>query len=203
MLEFKLVPFLVGTGLLVVLTVASGLAFTFLLRTSSRVRTVVAGTLFGLTVWAVLQHFLLPAVQPLVTKKGFTPQWYAASFGVYGAVLGGLLSLGGRRDTDGSKPAAAAPPSGRDRRRPPGSPRRSGWPSGGGPGRLEVESGRLGDHGRLPTSEPAGGCSTDRSGQAACRPASMRARRSRRSTPCSTSTSTASPSPSVSRARTM
>ena len=84
MLEFKLVPFLVGTGLLVVLTVASGLAFTFLLRTSSRVRTVVAGTLFGLTVWAVLQHFLLPAVQPLVTEKGFTPQWYAASFGVYG-----------------------------------------------------------------------------------------------------------------------
>ena len=110
-LEFKLVPFLVGTGVLVVFTVASGVAFTFLLRTASRARTVVAGALFGLTVWAVLQYFLLPAVQPLVTEKGFTPQWYAASFGVFGLVLGLLMSLGRQHDTgDGSAPADAAPP---------------------------------------------------------------------------------------------
>lgn len=112
-LEFKLVPFLVGTAVLVVLTVASGVAFTFLLRTAARARVVIAGALFGLTVWAVLQYFLLPAVQPLVTEKGFTPQWYAASFGVFGLVLGVLLALGGSRDGAAAPPSAPSAPSAR------------------------------------------------------------------------------------------
>ena len=116
----KLAPFFAGTGVLVVLTVASGVVFTLLLRTVSRARTVVAGALFGLTVWALLQYFLLPAVQPLVTEKGFTPQWYAASFGVFGLALGLLLSLGGERDSGrGSAPAAAAPPGRTGRPVPP------------------------------------------------------------------------------------
>ena len=65
-----------------------------------------AGVLFGLTVWAFLQYFGFPLVQPLVTEKGFPPQWYAASFGVYGLVLGLLVAAGSARDGGGDGGAA-------------------------------------------------------------------------------------------------
>jgi hypothetical protein len=95
-LEFSLPAFLLGVGVLVVLTVALGMVFAALVRSQSPWRVWLAAVLFALTGWALLQYFLLPAVQPLVTEKGFTPEWYALSFAVYGAVLGGLLAARGR-----------------------------------------------------------------------------------------------------------
>lgn len=107
-LEFDLVPLLVGTAVLVVVTALGGLAFAALVRARARVRVLLAGVLFGLTVWAVLQYFGFPLIQPLVTEKGFPPHWYAISFGVYGLVLGLLLAA--RRSEDGDvTPAASAP----------------------------------------------------------------------------------------------
>jgi hypothetical protein len=75
-----------------VLTAILGLLFTLLLRTRERWRMLVAGLLFGLTAWALLQYFVLPVLFPLVTEKGFPPLWYALSFGVFGLALGGLLA---------------------------------------------------------------------------------------------------------------
>ena len=116
-LEFELVPFLVGVAVLVVLTVVLGAVFAALVRAGQRVRIVLAGLLFGLTGWALLQYFLLPVLFPLVVDKGFPPRWYAASFAVYGLVLGLLLALmpehGGGRAA--YAPAAAAPATGRRR----------------------------------------------------------------------------------------
>ena len=106
-LEFELVSFLVGVLVLVVLTVALGVLFTALLRARQRVRIVVAGLLFGLTGWALLQYFLLPVVFPLVVDKGFPPRWYAATFAVYGAALGALVALLAPSDT--AAPAVATP----------------------------------------------------------------------------------------------
>lgn len=91
-LQFKLVPFLVGVVVLVVLTVALGAVFGALVRARPRARIFLAGLLFALTGWALLQYFLLPLLFPLVTDKGFTPRWYAVTFGVYGLVLGALVA---------------------------------------------------------------------------------------------------------------
>lgn len=98
-LEFDLIPFVVGVLVLVVLTVALGALFAFLIRAEAPPRVLLAGILFALTGWAALQYFLLAALFPLVTEKGFTPDRYALSFAVYGAVLGALVAippLGGR-----------------------------------------------------------------------------------------------------------
>ncbi|MDQ4133016.1 MAG: PQQ-dependent sugar dehydrogenase, partial [Actinomycetota bacterium] len=78
-LEFEIVSFVVGVLVLVVLTVALGVVFAALLRARQRARIALAGLLFGLTGWALLQYFLLPAVFPLVVDKGFPPRWYAAT----------------------------------------------------------------------------------------------------------------------------
>ena len=91
-LEFEPVSFIVGVVLLLVLTSILGLLFTMLLRTRQQWRILVAGLLFGLTAWALLQYFVLPILFPLVTEKGFPPLWYALSFGVFGLVLGALLA---------------------------------------------------------------------------------------------------------------
>jgi len=96
-LEFSLPAFLLGVAVLVVLTVVLGVVFAVLVRAEAPWRVALAGVLFALTGWAALQYFLLPLVQPLVTEKGFTPEWYALSFGVYGLVLGVLLAGRGRR----------------------------------------------------------------------------------------------------------
>ncbi|HVM06078.1 MAG TPA: PQQ-dependent sugar dehydrogenase [Acidimicrobiales bacterium] len=121
-LDFDLLPTAVGAVVLLAVTALGGLAFAFLLRASSRLRVLVAGVLFGLTVWALLQYFGFPLVQPLVTEKGFPPQWYAASFAVYGLVLGALVAAGGERETGGDgggggapSPAPAPAPSAGDR----------------------------------------------------------------------------------------
>jgi glucose/arabinose dehydrogenase len=98
-LEFDLVSFVVGVLVLVVLTVALGIVFAALLRARQRVRIVVAGLLFGLTGWALLQYFLLPVVFPLVVDKGFPPRWYAATFAVYGVALGAAVALLAPSDT--------------------------------------------------------------------------------------------------------
>ena len=91
-LEFEAVSFIVGVIVLLVLTAILGLVFTLLLRTRQQWRILVAGLLFGLTAWALLQYFVLPVLFPLVTEKGFPPLWYALSFGVFGLALGALLA---------------------------------------------------------------------------------------------------------------
>jgi glucose/arabinose dehydrogenase len=86
-LQFELVSFIIGILVLLVLTGIGGGIFNYINKSSSN-RRIFAGLLFGLTVWALLQYLLLPIIQPLVTEKGFPPVWYAASFAVYGLVLG-------------------------------------------------------------------------------------------------------------------
>jgi glucose/arabinose dehydrogenase len=107
-LEFKLVPFVVGVLVLVVLTVVLGVVFALLVRAGQRVRIAAAGLLFGLTGWALLQYFVLPVLFPLVVDKGFPPRWYAATFAVYGLALGALLALLPGAGAAGA-PARAAP----------------------------------------------------------------------------------------------
>lgn len=110
-LEFRPVPFLVGVAVLVVITVALGAVFAGLVRAAQRARILLAGLLFALAGWALLQYFVLPLVFPLVTDKGFTPKWYAVSFGVYGLVLGALLAgLPGREPAPSAGPSVAAAP---------------------------------------------------------------------------------------------
>ena len=109
-LEFSLPAFALGVGVLVVLTVALGAVFAALVRAQSAWRVALAAVLFSLTGWAALQYFILPLVQPLVTEKGFTPEWYALSFAVYGVVLGALMALrGGGEPPAATTPAAATP----------------------------------------------------------------------------------------------
>ncbi|HVL05136.1 MAG TPA: PQQ-dependent sugar dehydrogenase [Acidimicrobiales bacterium] len=108
-LEFSLPAFVLGVAVLLVLTVALGAVFGALVRAQARWRVALAGLLFALTGWALLQYFLLPLVQPLVTEKGFTPEWYALSFGVYGLVLGALMALRGGDGERAVRAPAAAP----------------------------------------------------------------------------------------------
>jgi glucose/arabinose dehydrogenase len=91
-LEFVLAPFVVGLVVLLVLTAVLGLIFAWLLRPRTALHSVIAGVLFGLTFWMLLQHVLGPWLFPLVSDKGFPPLWYAISFGLYGLILGLLLS---------------------------------------------------------------------------------------------------------------
>lgn len=96
-LSFDLVSFLVGLVVLVALTGLLGAVFGMVLR-GGGARGVLAGLAFGLAAWAGLQFFLLPALFPLVSDKGFPPPWYAVSFGLFGLLLGVLLvAFGGRR----------------------------------------------------------------------------------------------------------
>jgi glucose/arabinose dehydrogenase len=90
-LEFELVSFIVGVMVLLVLTGLAGGVFAQILKTKENWKVLLSGTIFGLTVWAILQYFLLPVLQPLITEKGFPPSWYAISFAVYGLALGLLL----------------------------------------------------------------------------------------------------------------
>jgi glucose/arabinose dehydrogenase len=91
-LRFETVPFIVGLLVILVLTSLLGLLFAAFLRTQQRGRAILAGLLYGLTIWAVLQYFVLPLLFPLVSDKGFPPFWYAVAFGIYGLVLGALLA---------------------------------------------------------------------------------------------------------------
>jgi hypothetical protein len=92
-LEFHLWPFLVGLLVVLVLTGLLGIVFALLLRSWTSWRVILAGLFFGLTVWALLQYFILPPLFPLVAEKGFPPLWYAVAFAVYGLALGLLLAL--------------------------------------------------------------------------------------------------------------
>ena len=118
-LEFELVPVLVGVAVLLVLTVAFGVVFAGLIRARGPARIVLAGLLFGLAGWALLQYFVLPLLFPLVTEKGFTPRWYAASFALYGLALGVLVAL--LRPRPAALAAAPGPP-------PPSGPAPGGPP---------------------------------------------------------------------------
>ena len=52
--------------------------------------------------WAIIQYVICSALFPLVVEKGYPPRWYAASFAVYGLVLGVLVALlPGRQDGGG------------------------------------------------------------------------------------------------------
>lgn len=91
-LEFDLLSVLAGLFVLGVLAAILGAIFSKLVRTADSGRVILAGVLFGLTGWAVLQYFVLPSLFPLVVEKGFTPFWFAATFGIFGLVLGILFS---------------------------------------------------------------------------------------------------------------
>jgi glucose/arabinose dehydrogenase len=91
-LEFDIVSFLVGLLVVLVLTSLLGLLFTAFLRTNRPSRIILAALFYGLTIWALLQYFVLPLLFPLVSDKGFPPFWYAVAFGIYGLALGALLA---------------------------------------------------------------------------------------------------------------
>jgi glucose/arabinose dehydrogenase len=93
-LDFVWAPFLIGLVVLLALTALLGLIFAGLLRPRTALHSVIAGLLFGLTFWMLLQHFVGPWLFPLVSDKGFPPLWYAISFALYGVILGLLLSRG-------------------------------------------------------------------------------------------------------------
>ncbi len=92
-LQFEAVPFFVGLVVVLVITALLGALFAWILRTRGRARVIIAGLLYGLAVWALLQYVLLPFLFPLVTEKGFPPVWYAVSFGLYGLLLGLFFAL--------------------------------------------------------------------------------------------------------------
>jgi len=96
-LEFDLASFVVGIGVLLVLTGGLGALFALLVRKHSPWKVALSGALFGLGTWAALQSFLLPALVPLVSDKGLPPLWLAAAFLLYGIALGILTSVA-RRD---------------------------------------------------------------------------------------------------------
>ena len=96
-LQFEPVSFVVGLIVVLVLTSLLGVLFAALLGTTQPSRIIVAGLFYGLTVWALLQYFVLPLLFPLVSDKGFPPFWYGVAFGIYGLVLGALLA---RRPVD-------------------------------------------------------------------------------------------------------
>jgi glucose/arabinose dehydrogenase len=91
-LEFDTVSFIVGLLVLLVLTSLLGQIFALFLRTSKPGRIVLAGFFYGLTIWALLQYFVLPLLFPLVSDKGFPPFWYAVAFAIYGLALGALFA---------------------------------------------------------------------------------------------------------------
>lgn len=91
-LDFDTVSFIVGLIVVFVLTGFLGSIFAALLRTNKAGRIVLSGFFYGLTVWALLQYFVLPLFFPLVSDKGFPPFWYAVAFGIYGLALGTLLA---------------------------------------------------------------------------------------------------------------
>jgi hypothetical protein len=76
--------------------VVLGAVFAALVRAEAAWRVALAAVLFALTGWALLQYFRLPLVQPLVTEKGFTPEWYALSSP--STARGRLLALRGGRE---------------------------------------------------------------------------------------------------------
>jgi glucose/arabinose dehydrogenase len=96
-LEFKLLPFVVGLVVVLVLTAVLGAVFAWLLRQRDPARMLLAGLLYGLAVWALLQYIVLPLVFPLVAEKGFPPLWYAITFAVYGVTLGALFAYASPR----------------------------------------------------------------------------------------------------------
>lgn len=87
-LEFKLTPVLVGVVVLLVLSIILAIVFNLAIRTTRAARLLLASLLFGLTVWALVQYFVFPYLTPLVTEKGFPPEWYAVTFAVLGLTLG-------------------------------------------------------------------------------------------------------------------
>ena len=96
-LEFAWLPFIVGLVVVLVLTGLLGMLFAAALRTSQVWRVVLGGLAYGLTVWALLQYFVLAELFPLVAEKGFPPFWYGVAFATYGLTLGVLSVFGARR----------------------------------------------------------------------------------------------------------
>jgi hypothetical protein len=94
-LEFVWLPFIVGLLVVLVLGGVLGVIYALVLRADPAWRVVLSGLFYGLTMWALLQYFVLPALFPLVAEKGFPPFWYGVAFSIYGLILG-LLFAGNR-----------------------------------------------------------------------------------------------------------
>lgn len=92
-LEFMWLPFVVGLGVVLVLSVVMGVVFGWLLRSDRPWRVVLSGLFFALTAWGLLQYFVLAELFPLVAERGFPPFWYGVTFAVYGLALGSLFAL--------------------------------------------------------------------------------------------------------------
>ena len=90
-LEFELLSFAVGILVLLTLSAVLGILFAMLARTSQPIRLLGGGLAFGLAGWAALQWFVLPLLFPLVSDKGFPPNWYALSFATFGVALAALV----------------------------------------------------------------------------------------------------------------
>jgi glucose/arabinose dehydrogenase len=106
-LEFTWMPFIVGLGVVILLTGVLGILFALVVRTAQAWRVVLGGLAYGVTVWALLQYFVLAELFPLVAEKGFPPFWYAVAFAVYGLTLGALFAFGEQGARWGSRAQAA------------------------------------------------------------------------------------------------
>lgn len=100
-LEFAWLPFIVGLAVVLVLTGLLGMLYASVTRVSQVWRVVLGGLAYGLTVWALLQYFVLAELFPLVAEKGFPPLWYGVAFGIYGLTLGALFAVVGQRPAAG------------------------------------------------------------------------------------------------------
>jgi glucose/arabinose dehydrogenase len=87
-LEFKLTPVLIGSVVLLLLSVILAFVFNLIVGTRSVLKLLLAAILFGLSSWALVQYFIFPYLSPLVTEKGFPPMWYAVTFANLGLMLG-------------------------------------------------------------------------------------------------------------------
>ncbi|HLL60305.1 MAG TPA: hypothetical protein VK338_01180 [Candidatus Nitrosocosmicus sp.] len=96
-LNFDLTSFVVGLVVVIILTAVLGVIFEFLRRTDDRIKAILGGLFFGLTVWSIHQYFIFPLLQPLITEKGFPPLWYAVSFAIFGMTLGSLINTKKKR----------------------------------------------------------------------------------------------------------
>jgi hypothetical protein len=98
-LEFKLTPVLVGSLVLLVLSIVLAFIFNAVAGTTNPIKMLISSVLFGLTVWATVQYFVFPYLFPLVTEKGFPPNWYAVTFGILGLKLG-VMRLSVRKKSE-------------------------------------------------------------------------------------------------------
>jgi hypothetical protein len=89
-IDFNLLAFLTGLGLMLLFTSLSGALFALILRQKTTGRIILSGFFYGLTLWAVFQYLLSPLFFRFLVFRSF---WYIVSFMIYGLFLSGLISF--------------------------------------------------------------------------------------------------------------